>query len=216
MLKQAEKANAAWRQRAAKILQRVDSADEKGPSSKRQKIAKATRLIDADDRPVASASTDNTIPKHVQEDEEVAIPNLARLSARRAAADKVQVTPTQAETTETTAATKAGESATLRPQPETTETPATTKAGSSATLQPQALPAQTEAVAPAGTPVSRGTGRLPLRSIALDAAEQRGVAGTAAAGVPPRAMGQRLSEETMGERMRQQQQFQQPLFAPRR
>merc|ERR1740130_1498143 len=162
-------------------------------------IAKATRLIDADDRPVASASTDNTIPKlfedmipkHVQEDEEVAIPNLARLSARRAAADKVQVTPTQAETTETTAATKAGESATLRPQPETTETPATTKAGSSATLQPQALPAQTEAAAPAGTPVSRGTGRLPLRSIALDAAEQRGVAGTAAAGVPPRGMGER-------------------------
>merc|ERR1719424_1779971 len=189
MLKQAEKANAAWRQRAAKILQRVDSAEEKGSSSKRQKIAKATRLVDADDRPVsrgtgrlpvgsialpasergvdrpvASTSTDNTVPKppedmvpkHVQEDEEVAIPNLARLSARRAAADKVQVTPPQAETTETTA---------------------TTKAGESATLQPQALPAQMETTAPAGT---------------------------AAAGAPPRAMGQRLSEESMGERMRQQ------------
>merc|ERR1740130_325375 len=127
-------------------------------------IAKATRLIDADDRPVASASTDNTIPKlfedmipkHIQEDEEVAIPNLARLSARRAAADKVQVTPPQAEITETTA---------------------TTKAGESATLQPQALPAQMETIAPAGT---------------------------AAAGAPSRALGQRLNEESMGERMRQQ------------
>ena len=53
MLKQAEKANAAWRNRAGKILQRVDSAEEKGPSGKRQKVAKATRLVDADDRPGA-------------------------------------------------------------------------------------------------------------------------------------------------------------------
>ena len=187
MLKQAEKANAAWRNRAAKILQRVDSAEEKGPSGKRQKIAKATRLVDADDRPgarrlpagsaalpasageadrpVASTSTGTTpppkppedvTPKHVEQDEVVAIPNLARLSARRAPADKVQVTPPQAETTETTANAKAGESA---------------------TLQPEALPAQTETA--------------PL-------------AGTAAAGAPPRVMGQRLNEESMGERMRQQ------------
>ena len=97
MLKAAEKANAAWRQRAAKILQRVEAAQAEQEAEtqgrrKRQRFAKAANLVDSEDdgrSPPArmrakglplksvelrasSGSGAGTPAEHVQEDEQEA------------------------------------------------------------------------------------------------------------------------------------------------
>ena len=145
MLKAAEKANAAWRHRAEKILQRVEAAQadehELTPSSgKRQRFAKATQLVDADDagRSPAARLREKGLPSksvelrapgggelvdtprvpNVQEEQEVATSVGTGVEPTSTATPgqsnaPVAVQTTRAETTETAAPRGADVSATL-------------------------------------------------------------------------------------------------------